>query len=47
MWTVMWVNEEYGRIDFMTGFKTREETEKYVKNTFFLPEEYATIAEIK
>lgn len=45
MWTVMWLNEEYGRIDYMTGFKTKQDADKYIERCDFLPEEYVTVAE--
>ena len=31
MWTVMWLDKDRGRIDYMTGFKTEEDAKKYVE----------------
>ena len=43
MWTVMWLDKDRGRIDYITGFKTEEDAKKYVEENNFQPEEYVTI----
>lgn len=46
MWTVMWLDKDMCRIDYMTGFATEEDAKKYVEEKDFQPEEYVTVGKI-